>query len=41
MMGKRLNRDTVAVRIDQSLKEETRLAFFDEIRRDFGAKYRK
>jgi len=41
MMGKRLKRDTIASLIDQGPKEESRLAFFDEIRRNFGAKYRK
>jgi len=40
MMGKRLNRDAVASHIDQRYKEENRLAFFDEIVRNSGAKLR-
>ena len=41
MMGKRLNRDMIVSRIDQGPKEETRLAFFDEIRRNSGVKLHK
>jgi glycosyltransferase involved in cell wall biosynthesis len=38
MMGKRLSRNTIANLIDQGPKEETRLAFFDEIIKNYGLK---
>jgi glycosyltransferase involved in cell wall biosynthesis len=41
MMGKRINRDAIISRIDQGPKEETRLAFFDEIIRNSGVKLHK
>jgi glycosyltransferase involved in cell wall biosynthesis len=41
MMGKRVNRDMIANRIDQGPKEKIRLAFFDEIRNNCGVKLYK
>jgi len=38
VMGKRPNRDKIANRIDQGLKEETRLAFFNGIARNHRVK---
>jgi hypothetical protein len=39
MMGKRLSRDTIANRIDQRPKEEIRLAFFNEIKKNHEVKF--
>jgi glycosyltransferase involved in cell wall biosynthesis len=41
MMGKRLNRDAIADRIDEGPKEEIRLAFFNEINKNYRAKFHK
>ena len=41
MMGRRLNRDAIANLIDQGPKEETRLAFFDEIVEKHGDRLNK